>query len=383
MSIFKEVLGFIERPDPAAFEPLAIRVFRHQYDAIGPYRDYCRERGFGPDQVRSIDDIPAISTVAFKYAELAKLPAERVFVTSGTTIGPAERGRHCVPNLEVYRASALGHLAPMLFPDRARTETGISMLVLHPTANLMPESSLAQMLSWCVQEFGDFGDGRMLCAADRDGVGVAGARSFLCQLARTGAPVCILGTTAALARMLAEIAAADAPIRLAAGSRVMDTGGAKGQAKPLQAGELIALAERWLAISPALVINEYGMTEMCSQLYDLTAFNSRGREVAPMRTSGGRPKLGPPWLRAAAVDPVTLKRVPHGEVGLLSFFDLANVGSVSALITEDFGIVEGREVFVLGRASREARGCALGVEEFAAIENDDANADRIARRDLS
>jgi len=380
MSIWKEVLAFIQRPDPAAFEPLAIRVFRHQYDAIGPYRDYCRERGFGPDRVRSIDDIPAISTVAFKYAELAMPPVERVFVTSGTTIGPAERGRHFVPNLEVYRASALGHLAPMLFPDRARTETGISMLVLHPTADLMPESSLAHMLSWCVQEFGD---GRTLCAADRVGVDVAQARSFLGQLARTGAPVCILGTTAALAVMLAEIAAASAPIRLAAGSRIMDTGGAKGQAQPLQAGELIALAERWLAIPPALVINEYGMTEMCSQLYDLTAFNSRGREVAPMHASGGRPKLGPPWIRAAAVDPVTLKRVPDGEAGLLSFFDLANVGSVSALITEDFGIVEGREVFVLGRASREARGCALGVEEFAAIENDDANADRIAPRDLS
>jgi len=380
MSIWKEVLGFIERPDPAAFEPLAIRVFRHQYDAIGPYRDYCRERGFGPDQVRSIDDIPAISTVAFKYAELAMPPAERAFVTSGTTIGPAERGRHFVPNLEVYRASALGHLAPMLFPDLARTETGISMLVLHPTAELMPESSLAQMLSWCVQEFGD---GRTLCAADRIGVDVAQARSFLGASARTGAPVCILGTTAALALMLAEIAAADGPIRLAAGSRVMDTGGAKGQAKPLQAGELIALAERWLAIPPALVINEYGMTEMCSQLYDLTAFNSQGREVAPMHASGGRRKLGPPWIRAAAVDPVTLKRVPDGEAGLLSFFDLANVGSVSALITEDFGIVQGREVFVLGRASGEARGCALGVEEFAAIENDDANAGRIAPRDLS
>ena len=379
MSIWKEVLGFIERPDPAAFEPLALRVFRHQYDAIGPYRDYCLERGFGPARVRSIDDIPAISTVAFKHAELAMPPAERIFVTSGTTIGPAERGRHFIRNLEIYRASALGHLAPMLFPDRARTETGISMLVLHPTADLMPESSLALMLSWCVEEFGN---GSKLCAADRNGVDVIAARSFLDQLARTGAPVCILGTTAALALMLATIAS-EAPIRLAAGSRIMDTGGAKGQAKPLEVGELAALAERWLGIPPALVVNEYGMTEMCSQLYDSTTFNSHGHQPAAGRASGGRPKLGPPWLRAAAVDPVTLKRLPDGEAGLLSFFDLANVGSVSALITEDFGIVEGREVFVLGRTGRDARGCALGVEEFAAIENANAGADRIALRDPS
>ncbi len=363
MSIYEEVLGFILQPDPATFEPLALRVFHHQYDSIGAYRNYCQERGLTPNVVRSIDDIPAVSTVAFKYAELAVAPAERVFLTSGTTIGPSQRGRHFIPRLEVYRASALAHLAQMLFPDRIR----IRMLVLHPTADLMPESSLAQMMSWCVEEFGD---GCTLCAADRTGVDVAGACSFLNESSRAGEPVCILSTTAALALVLATIAAADAPIRLAAGSRVMDTGGAKGQVKPLEAVDLIARAERWLGIPAALVINEYGMTEMCSQLYDSTALNRRIETgQSARRRRAGRPKLGPGWLRAAAVDPVTLKGVPDGDAGLLSFFDLANVGSVSALITEDFGIIDGREVFVLGRSNDEAHGCALGVEEFAAIEN--------------
>jgi len=365
MSIWKEVLRFIQRPDPHpdsdGFEPLAIRVFRHQYDAIAPYRDYCLEHGVSPAQVRSIDDIPAISTVAFRYAELAGEPPQRVFVTSGTTLGSLERGSHFVPHLEVYRASALSHLARMLFPDHAR----IRMLALHPGADLMPESSLAQMVSWCVEEFGN---GRALGAADRTGLDVAAARSFLNESSAAGEPVCILGTTAAFARLLSALAQADAPIRLAAGSRIMDTGGAKGQAIPLAAGELLALAERWLGIPPALVINEYGMTEMCSQLYDLTALNRRDDGPHAQALASARPKLGPPWLRAAAVDPVTLKGVPDGEIGLLSFFDLANVGSVSALITEDFGIVDGREVFVLGRATGDPRGCALGVEEFAAIE---------------
>ncbi len=365
MSIWKEVLHFIQQPDPrpdsGAFEPLAIRVFRHQYDAIAPYRDYCAERGVSPAQVRSIDDIPAISTVAFRYAELAAEPPERVFVTSGTTLGPLERGSHFVPHLEVYGASAMSHLARMLFPDQAR----IRMLALHPTADLMPESSLAQMITWCVEEFGN---GCALGAADRAGLDVAAARSFLNESAVAAEPVCILGTTAAFARLLSALAQADAPIRLAAGSRMMDTGGAKGQATPLGIGELLALAERWLGIPPALVINEYGMTEMCSQLYDLTAFNRRDDGRHAQASQGARPKLAPRWLRAAAVDPVTLKRVPDGETGLLSFFDLANVGSVSALITEDFGIVRQREVLVLGRATGDPRGCALGVEEFAGIE---------------
>ena len=39
-----------------------------------------------------------------------------------------------------------------------------------------------------------------------------------------------------------------------------------------------------------------------------------------------------------------------GEIGLLTFFDLANVGSVSAVMTEDLGWVERGRVRVLGRA---------------------------------
>ena len=94
------------------------------------------------DDVRSLDQIPALSTAAFKYAELtdtvtpSQPPDARVFMTSGTTAGRDERGRHRVPHIDIYRASALGHLRRMLFPDGARTR----MLSLHPTADRMAES---------------------------------------------------------------------------------------------------------------------------------------------------------------------------------------------------------------------------------------------------
>jgi len=58
--------------------------------------------------------------------------------------------------------------------------------------------------------------------------------------------------------------------------------------------------------------------------------------------------------------------VDDGDVGLLSFFALAIVGSVSALMTEDFGVIENGAVRVLGRAAAgDPRGCALAIEEFA------------------
>jgi len=144
---------------------------------------------------------------------------------------------------------------------------------------------------------------------------------------------------------------------------MMDTGGAKGQIVPMQTAEVIAQAGDLLAIAPAMVINEYGMTELCSQLYDATSFN-----CASISSAQERYKIAPPWLRVTARDPVTMRPMADGEIGMLTFFDLANVGSVSAVITEDLGYVERGRVRVLGRAAGEARGCALGIGQFSVTE---------------
>lgn len=365
MTIYSEVLSFIEAPEPAHFEPLALKVFHHQFNAVAAYRGFCISRGVQrPGEIRSLDDIPALSTVAFKYAEVGDsvTPSEpggtRVFMTSGTTVGHDERGRHRVPRLEIYRASALNHLGRMLFPDGARTW----MLSLHPTAERMPESSLGQMISWMIEEFGA---GEVLCVAQRQAVEIESALRFLRTAERYGEPICLIGTTAALGMLFETLQARRTRFLLARGSRLMDTGGAKGQSLPLRPGQVVERAQGLLGLDPALVINEYGMTEMCSQLYDATPFNSRRDD--PPET---RRKLGPGWLGVAVVDPASLKRVADGHPGLLRFFDLANVGSVSAILTGDLGVIEDGAIRVLGRAEDgERRGCALGIEQFAARES--------------
>jgi hypothetical protein len=358
--IYQRILAFIHRPVEESFEALALEVFRYQFESVRPYRRYCEERGASPATIRHIDDIPAVSNVAFKFADLSVDEARRspdalVFLTSGTTQGRERRGRHVVPRPEIYRASAIAHLRTMLFPDERR----MAMLAMHPMADAMPESSLARMISWCVEEFGA---GANLAAASRESVDIGAAIRFLAQAEAAGEPVCILGTTAAFATLFFELRDRGAKHRLASGSRMMDTGGAKGQTTPLATDEVIEAAGDLLAIVPAMVINEYGMTELCSQLYDATEFNSPGASDAT-----GRVKIPPPWLRVTARDPVTLMPVADGEIGMLTFFDLANVGSVSAVMTEDLGIVEGGRVRVLGRGvAGEARGCALAIGQFSA-----------------
>lgn len=340
------------------FESLALEVFRSQFESSRPYRRFCQEWGVNASAVRHVDDIPAVSNVAFKYVDLSvddarMLRDSLVFLTSGTT--EKRRGRHIVPRPEIYRASAIGHLRRMLFPDERR----LAMLAIHPTADTMPESSLARMIGWCVEEFGT---GTQLGAASRDRVDTGAAIRFLADLGASREPVCILGTTAAFAVLFSAIRERGTKLRLADGSRMMDTGGAKGQASPLGAREVIEAASDMLAIPRAMVINEYGMTELCSQLYDATSFN-----CADASDSIARMKIPPPWLRVTARDPVTLMPVADGEPGLLTFFDLANVGSVSAVMSADFGIVEKGRVRVLGRAvAGEARGCALAIGQFSA-----------------
>jgi len=359
MSIYDEVLSFIRTPRPQLFDPLALAVFRYQFENVPVYRRYCLARGASPNSVTLPDQIPLASTLAFKYSRVENTADDDSasalsFLTSGTTKGFAERGRHLVPRPEIYRASALAHLRRMLFPDGAR----MAMLALHPTSDRMPESSLSTMVSWCIEEFGT----KMArCAADRDGIDTDMALVFLDEAQSRDEPVCILGTTAASVALFETVERRGQPLRLPRGSRLMDTGGAKGQSILLTPTEVVALANDLLGIEPALVINEYGMTEMCSQLYDATPFNSDLVDYA-----GYRLKLPPPWLRPAILDPVTLKPLPDGQVGLVGFFDLANVGSISALMTEDFGVLQGGAVAILGRsAASGARGCALSIDQFA------------------
>jgi hypothetical protein len=359
MTIFEQVRSYIDTPEPAGFESLALTVFRYQAEHVPVYRAYLASLDIEPRAVHSLNEIPPVSTLAYKYARIENelhplFPTSRVFLTSGTTIGRDERGRHLVPEPTIYRAAATRHLRWMMFPDGVR----MTMLALHPTADRMPESSLAQMISWCIDEFGD---GDASCAATPQSVDTALATEFLLAAERLNRPVCILGTTASCAALFTALRQINIAISLPARSRLMDTGGAKGQRIPLSPEQVVADAHKLLGIQPSLVINEYGMTEMCSQLYDATSFNS-DFEASP----GMRIKLAPPWLRPAALDPITLKPNTDGQPGLLAFFDLANVGSISALMTEDVGIVRGNAVIVLGRAATaDRRGCALAIQQFA------------------
>lgn len=352
--MLSEVRDFIAAPDPRRFDELALRVFRYQYEGNEPYRRFCDRRGRTPASVASWTEIPAVPVTAFKHADLvvAGLPEGLTFVTSGTTQGTETRGRHRVPDPSIYRAAALDHFVRCVLPDGLRPR----FLVLAPALAEQPQSSLCQMIDWLAAEL-SIAPAEYFVA--RGEVRHEALRRRVAELEPTREPVLLIGVTYGFIRFLDACASDGVRLRLPYGSRIVDTGGTKGRSRSMSRNGLLRAFWDGLGVPGYAVANEYGMTEMCSQFYDDSIRNhvlGRKRD---------RAKIGPAWVRTQLVSPQTLEAAAPGERGLLRHLDLANVGSVSALQTEDVGLAVGEGFEVLGRASgAEMRGCAMLLEPF-------------------
>jgi hypothetical protein len=176
---------------------------------------------------------------------------------------------------------------------------------------------------------------------------------------REGEPVALLGTSFAFVH--AEEALGERRWRLPRGSRIMQTGGFKGRSRQLEPGEMLSALSARFGVAGEWIIAEYGMTEMCSQLYETTL---RGAVTGGGTAGGPRRLWAPGWVRCTPVDPETLRPVEGEEVGVLRVDDLANLDSVCAIQTSDLARRKGDGVEVLGRAEGAvARGCSVAVDE--------------------
>ena len=343
------------------FDRLARRVFVRNFNAIPAYAAYCRARGCTPATLGTSGSaeewtrIPAVPTAAFKELTLraSDMETARVFRTSGTTRGPERRGEHHVGDLELYRASLRPTFRSFLLPDQAE----LPFFSLMPAAATLPDSSLAFMISDVMEAFG--ADGSRTFAGE-EGVDFDALERALEEELQRGRPVLLLGTSAAYIHWLDRLERANRRFTLPAGSRLMDTGGYKGMGREVDSGTLRTLYQERLGIPVHACVNEYGMTELLSQRYDdsLRA-HKRGRRAA----SAPAVKRGPGWLRSVAVDPETLDPLPEGASGILRHVDLANLHSVAAIQTEDFGRVVDGGVLLEGRAiGAPPRGCSIAMD---------------------
>ncbi len=341
-----EVLRLMTDRHPDGFDRVALDVFVYQYAANHPYRAYCERRGARPETITHWSEIPALPTAAFTEADLLSAPAEKVFLTSGTTRGGEKRGRHGFPTLALYETSLKENFRAHLLPDGSR----LPMILLAHSPEELPTSSLSHMLGVVRRAWGAEGSRYYVRGGRVDCESVIAALS---RAEAEGTPVFLLGVTVAYVQVVEYCRERKIRFHLPTGSRLMDTGGFKGKRPERSRGALLRDYTDLFGIPPEWCVNEYGMTEMGSQFYDNTAL------AAWQGISLPRGKVIPPWVRTRIVDPETGEDLPEGKVGCLLHYDLANCGSVIALETEDLGCRVGEGFEIVGRVpGTEARGCS-------------------------
>ena len=259
---------------------------------------------------------------AFKHAPVTTFPpdqAEVVFESSRT--GSTVASRHYVRYADVYQRSVCANFA-------ATMGRGPYTILAHLPGYAAQTSSLVYMVQLLMDQFG------------------ASDSSFFLEdwspleraITHHAAPLVLIGAAFGLLDLVEQH-----KWHLPAGSIVIETGGMKTYRRSITRNQLHVQIAEGFGVAQANVWSEYGMCELMSQAY----------------AKGGEIYDPPPWMRVRVVDPLRPERVlPEGESGALAIIDLANLYSVSWLLTEDMGVQRGAGFEVLGRLPTSAlRGC--------------------------
>ncbi len=323
---------------------------QYQSNTIAPYARFRAQRRVHP-AATGLDAHPALPTDAFRFARMASHPETddvRCFVSSGTT--QDERSRHPFRDLTLYDAAAHAAARYALFPDVER----MRLVVIAPDASSLPESSLSYMLTRFVAWFGTPDSVNVW----RDGaLDLAALSQALVNAEMRGTPVALLGTSFGFVHAVDCLEGTR--FELPRNSRIMQTGGFKGRSRELDPASMRALLGDSFGVDDALIVAEYGMTELSSQLYETTLRESvLGQPVGPRRL------WIPGWVRAVATDPESSLPCTDDRPGLLRMDDAANLDSVSCIQTADVARQVADGVVVTGRAEGAIeRGCSITADE--------------------
>ncbi|MDB4935571.1 MAG: Long-chain-fatty-acid--luciferin-component ligase, partial [Labilithrix sp.] len=276
--------------------------------------------------------------------------ARATFRTSGTTVGT--RGEHAMRDVATYDAAAIAFGRRWLARD---LEQPVPVLVLGPSPDEAPDSSLVHMCAAFVRAFGSEASAATTYLVDADGVlDLATFDERVAVALARAEPMLVLGTSFAFVHFVDAVG--KATFVLPRGSRVMQTGGYKGKTREVPPDVLRADLARVFDLDVRAIVGEYGMTELSSQFYEQTLFE----DASPAGVYAE-----PPWARVVPVDPDTLAPVADGKVGIAKVIDLMNVDSAVAVLTQDQVRRVDSGFELLGRAAgAPARGCSIAIDEI-------------------
>lgn len=313
--------------DDAAFERMALQLFRFQAEHCKPYAEYLRLAGFSANDIQRINKlqkVPFLPIGVFKWRTVycGDAEPETVFTSSATTgMTPS---RHPMARLDDYEKTFTAAFRAF-YGDPAQ----YGIFALLPSYLERQGSSLVYMAD------------RLIARSGAGGFYLDDYGKLIADMERCPKPKILLGVTYALL----DLAERHAPqLR---DTIVMETGGMKGRREEISKGELHRLLCNAFGVSE--IHSEYGMAELTSQAY----------------SAGGGVFRSPAWMRVFTRDindPFDL--LPAGSRGGINIIDLANISSCAFIETQDAGrTLPDGSFTVEGRIDRsEIRGCNLLVQ---------------------
>ncbi|NKC13054.1 MAG: long-chain fatty acid--CoA ligase [Gammaproteobacteria bacterium] len=325
-----------------------IEAFEHHYQHNTEYRRYCQTQEVS-GQVSTLDEIPVFPTSVFKFCRLATAPETEIenwFTSSGTTGVKSQvaRDRLSIERLlgsvnfgMKYIGEWFDHQMELvnLGPDRFNAKNIWFKYVMSLVEMLYPTAF----------------------TVDNEHIDFAATLEHLRRIQKSGKTACLIGPPY-FVYLLCEYMQAKQIDHSGEDQLYIITGGG------WKTHEDKALVREEFN---RLLMDTFKLKE-CSQIRD--TFNQVELNTCFFEDDA-QCKRVPPWVYARALDPKTLRPMPLGEPGLLSFMDASANSYPAFLITEDIGIIREKEsdrpgttIEIVRRVNTRAqKGCALSMSQ--------------------
>src|SRR5512140_1608801 len=345
-SLTADVLGFIEAGVDGVvprFDEYALREFRFQFDQNAIFREFCDAKKVGPADVRHWRDVPLVYNDVFKTNLVSSFPLEQSVMScmTGGTTSLTQRGRIFRDEdgkKLVFTANRL-MTGAYLFPDFEEGRR-CRILILAPSPELAPSMGMAIGMDQTRTHFGT-PDSQFLLG--KSGIDVNGLLKALRESEAGGVPVALIGATSAYVYFFQACRRKKMTFKLPPGSRICDGGGYRGRFGVVTRDDYYAMVQEIVGIPNSHCVNVLGEAETATNLFD-DSLRRCVKGLPPKK----RTRPVPPWSRVLAMSIDNLKPLPDGEVGLLAHWDLANVPTILAVITDN-----------LGYTTDDGRGCEM------------------------
>jgi len=351
----EEVLAIIEAGVDAnlsdeLFNNYCMRMFDLHYDTNKIFREFCDIKKVRPGDINRWQNIPMVYNDVFKTHLVASFPLEQsvmACLTGGTT-SLTQRGRifRDEDGMRLVFSANKMMTASYLFPDFEEGKR-CRILILAPSPQLAPSMGMAIGMD---QTRSHFGTDDSIFLLGKSGIDIKNLLKALRESEASGIPVALIGATAAYVYFFQACRRKKITFKLPAGSRVCDGGGYRGRFGVVTRDDYYAMVKEILDIPESHCVNVLGEAETATNLFD-DSFRRHVKGLTPHK----RTRPVPPWSRVLAMNIDDLSPLPDGEVGLLAHWDLANVPTVLAVITDNLGYTTdgGTGCEMVGRAKIE------------------------------